>query len=89
MANSPKLNLTDFASLLARGSRIHFERASLQVIDGCFVMEGPSGKHCLAVEVTDLVRLNGHWVTFAKHPENAYPRIKLTAKSWGLPDWGV
>ncbi len=38
--------------------------------DARFVMEGPSGKHTLLVEATDVVRLNAHWVNFANHTLN-------------------
>jgi hypothetical protein len=75
------LTLTDFAALLARGSRIHFDHASIEVkrvpvvgaqgeTERRFVMEGRSGVHSLLVDATDLDRLNAHWTTFATHELN-------------------
>ena len=80
-AKKAALNLTDFAALLARGSRIHFDRASVEVkrvpvvgapgaFERRFVMEGPSGVHSLLVDATDLDRLNAHWTTFAIDERN-------------------
>ena len=80
-AKKAALNLTDFAALLARGSRIHFDRASVEVkrvpvvgapgaFERRFVMEGPSGVHSLLVDATDLDRLNAHWTTFATDERN-------------------
>ena len=43
--------------------------------DARFMMEGPSGKHSLLIEATDLDRLNAHWVPFANHELNV---MKLT-----------
>lgn len=36
-------------------------------------MTGPSGKHELAAEGTDLERLNAHWKAFASHERNQTP----------------
>ena len=72
MTNTPKLSLTEYASLLARGATIHFNRASLQIKERCFVMEGPSGMHSLLADATDLDRLNAHWTAFATDSRNAY-----------------
>lgn len=36
-----------------------------------FVMEGPSGRHSLLVDATDLDRLNAHWTVFVADPRNA------------------
>lgn len=80
-AKKAALNLTDFAALLARGSRIHFDRASVEVkrvpavgapgaFERRFVMEGPSGVHSILVDATDLDRLNAHWTTFATDERN-------------------
>ena len=80
-AKKAALNVTDFAALLARGSRIHFDRASVEVkrvpvvgapgaFERRFVMEGPSGVHSLLVDATDLDRLNAHWTTFATDERN-------------------
>lgn len=77
---TPKLNLNDLASLLARGATIRFDAASLTVMrvlsgetmERRFVMEGPSGRHTLLVDATDLDRLNAHWTIFASHAANRY-----------------
>jgi hypothetical protein len=37
-----------------------------------FVMEGPSGRHSLLVEATDLERLNAHWTVFCADRRNVY-----------------
>lgn len=54
---------------------VHGNRATLTLSgkgqDARFVMEGPSGKHTLLVDATDLNRLNAHWVNFANHTLNA------------------
>lgn len=70
------LTAADEASLLARAATIHAERASLRVArsetgERRFVMEGPSGRHSLMVDATDLDRLNAHWTVFASDPRNA------------------
>lgn len=79
---SATLSLTDFAALTARGSRIHHQRASLQVLQTSqngqtperrFVMEGPSGTHTLLVDATDLERLNAHWTVFCSDSRNQHP----------------
>ena len=36
-----------------------------------FVMEGPSGRHSLLVDATDLDRLNAHWQVFCADQRNA------------------
>ena len=36
-----------------------------------FVMQGPSGRHSLLVDATDLDRLNAHWTVFVTDPRNA------------------
>lgn len=69
------LDRFNFAGLLAgRIARIHYARAALSVeglgVDRRFVMTGPSGRHTLVVEATDLDRLNAHWLTFAAHDKN-------------------
>ena len=80
---SPTLTPDDEAALLARSATIHYARASLRVqrtpIPGepdlherRFLMEGPSGRHSLLVDATDLDRLNAHWTVFASHPKNAH-----------------
>lgn len=81
---SPDLTDLDFASLCVRGARVYYRRASLQVkrvptpwkaegtTESRFVMEGPSGRHSLLVDATDLERLNAHWRTFAADPRNAF-----------------
>ena len=80
-AKKAALTLTDFAALCARGSRIHFARASVEVkrlpvvrapdaTERRFGMEGPSGVHSLLVDATDLDRLNAHWTTFATDERN-------------------
>lgn len=91
--NSPKLTEDNLAALLVRGASIYFQNARLSVEgkaeDRRFVMEGPSGKHTLLVDATDLARLNAHWINFANHALNAFQapepvaRIKLT-KGWGF-----
>ena len=54
-----------------RDHRILHGRAKLQAIGDRFVMEGPSGKHSLAIVATDAARLNAHWQNFAADPRNA------------------
>ncbi len=81
MTRKAALTFQEFASLCARGARVHFRRASVEVrrvkVAGTetrrFYMEGPSGSHSLDVDSTDLQRLNAHWVTFATCPRNAFP----------------
>jgi hypothetical protein len=36
-----------------------------------FVMEGPSGRHSLLVDATDIDRLNAHWTVFVADTRNA------------------
>jgi hypothetical protein len=76
------LTEADEADILARRATIHFNRASIKAqrlpvtgIAGAFetrfVMEGPSGRHSLLVDATDLERLNAHWTVFVTDPRNA------------------
>ena len=80
--NSAMITETEFAALVARGARVHFNRATLELkrvpygpdnTERRFVMEGPSGVHSLLYDATDLDRLNAHWIVFANDPRNDYP----------------
>ena len=68
------ITFSEFAGLCTgRIARVHFQRASLEKSGNEFVMAGPSGKHAIAVDATDIDRLNKHWTVFATSDANAYP----------------
>ena len=73
LARKARITATEFAGLCnGRIARLHFQRASLEVFSGLFLMTGPSGRHSIAVSESDLDRLNGHWTEFATHSQNLY-----------------
>ena len=72
LKKSPNVSKMDFASLIARGARIHWARASLSVSGRRFVMEGPSGTHSMDMDLTSRDRLNAHWKAFALHVDNQF-----------------
>jgi hypothetical protein len=57
-----------------RNHRMVWEPCTLRRVDDQFVMEGPSGKHTLAIQFTKRDRLNAHWKAFALSEANA--RVK-------------
>lgn len=67
--NSAMITEDEYAAIIARGARVHFKQASLELkkVNGekRFVMEGPKGYHSLNYDATDLARLNAHWMQFA------------------------
>lgn len=74
MAKTAKLTLTEYAAIEARGARVYWHRASIERVGDVYKMSGPSGVHTLHRHSTGLDRLNTHWVAFANHTANLYPK---------------
>jgi hypothetical protein len=66
-----KITTQEYADMLERPGLAHrSENGACSVLyasgDGYWVMSGPTGKHTLYADATDLARLNAHWLVFSR-----------------------